>query len=149
MKLEEVEKKLREVCEKHQLSYEELNNEFELLDFFYSKRVGDNFLRNIRRRFVEVMYNYITYLHNFIAPNPQSIIIMQEAEFFSDAEKDEMDSIMKKIMLINRMSMKLELKPDEKQDAEFIKKNLEEWKTLKPKIQKITDKLIESWQKTL
>ena len=149
MKIEELKQKLTGVCKKHKLPFEELNNEFEILDSFYAKKIADHFLRNIRRRIVEVFYNYINYLHNFIAPNPQSVILMQEAEFFEDADKDKIDSIMKKIMLINRISITLELESDSEKDAEFIMKNLEEWKSLKPKILDVTNKLIDSWKKNL
>ena len=149
MKIEELKQKLNEVCKTYNLSFEELNNDFEILDNFYAKRITEHYLRNIRRRIVEVFYSYINYLHNFIAPTPQSVILMQEAEFFTDADKDEIDSIMKKIMLINRLSIKLELEPDPEKDVEFIKKNWGEWKSLKPKILKITNKLIESWQKNI
>jgi hypothetical protein len=147
MKLEELEKKLVETYNKHNLDFEELDNEFEIIDAFYSRKITGYFLRNTRRRIIEVLYSYINYLHNFVAPNPQSVILMQEAEFFSDEEKDEIDAVMKKIMLVNRMSIRLDLEPDEENDAEFIKQSLDEWKKLKPKIVEITNKLIENWKK--
>jgi hypothetical protein len=149
MKLEELRHNLQEVCKEYNLPYDELNREFEIIDNFYSHRIIDNYLRNIRRRMVDAFYSFINYLHNFLAPNPQSLIFMQEAEFFSDAEKDEIDLIIKKIMLINRISVKLELEAKPEKDAEFIRKYLEEWKSLKPRIIRITNNLIKNWEKNL
>jgi hypothetical protein len=149
MEYEQLKLKIKEAFKKHNLNFEEIDNEFEIADTFYSKRTNDHFLRNTRRVIVDMLFSYINYLHNFIAPNSQSVILMQESEFFTDSEKDEIDEIMKKIMLINRSSLNMELEKNEAKDAEFITKTISEWKTIRPAIIKITNTLVDNWKKNI
>lgn len=129
-------------------SLEELNFEFEVLDIITEKKVKTTFpLRYTRRIIVNILSNWTSYLHNFLMPNPQSAILIHESKYFSDEQKEEVNGIIKKIMLFNRLSTKLDLEHIEEKDAEFITNVYQEWLDIKKFILECADINIESWEK--
>lgn len=131
-------------------SIEKFNHEFEVLDIVEEKKVTPSFpLRYSRRMMVNIFYGWINYLHNFIMPNPQSVILVRESEAFSEEEKVRVTNLIKEIMFINRLSAKLDLEMSEKKDAEFIKKYYKEWIKLKDILLELAELNVESWKKDM
>ena len=98
---------------------------------------------------VNLFYGWTNYLHNFIMPNPQSIILVKESEAFNDEQKTRVSKLISEIMFINRISAKLDLEYDEKKDAEFIKKYFKEWSTLKKLLLDFAEINMQSWEKEM
>ena len=129
---------------------DDLNYEFELVDIIIEKNIAPSFpLRYIRRIIVGVFYGWINYLHNFLMPNQQSAILIHEAKYFTTEQKEQVTSIINKIMIINRISTKLDLEHSEEKDAEFIQKYFTEWSNIKRFILDCAKINIESWEKEI
>ena len=123
--------------------YEALNKEFEL--YFIEK--SEFLLCNIRRRIHEKLAFFARILEGIIYPNPSSLVNMQEAKFFSDEEKGQITALYKKIVLLERNSNKLDVKSDEKENAEFINLLFKEWPFLTNQMFDILQKIENSWKK--
>lgn len=124
-----------------------LNRELECVDFLAErKEVPQFFLAALRRRLVDVVGSWINYLHNFVLPNQQSMILVHEAESISREERDTIIKLINKLMFVSRLSAKLELEKDEAQDAKFVTEQFSKWLSIKEKIKVITHRNIEIWQ---
>jgi len=129
---------------------DELNNEFEICNFVDEKRIEPRFpLRLVRRGISFFVSSWIGYLHDFILPNPQSAIAMEEYKYFSDEEKEEIVQLIAKLMLLNRLNSKMELLHDDTEDTRFITSAFKEWKDIKERILPKLDKNIKNWKKTI
>ncbi len=144
MQLKEDYEKLRK---KHSLpSYEEINNEFELL--YFGNILEIHFpLKFVRRRMVDKINSFIGLLQNILYPNPSSLINMEEHKSFSEEEKKDMDGLIKELMALARTSTLLELDNNENKDGEFIKKTFTRWKELTKELSPIVERLVEIWKK--
>ena len=143
-----VKKGLEELGEKYSLPIKELNKELEIVDIFTEKNEMPDFpIRTIRRRLMDVFSMWINFLHSFLFPSPQSIILTKEAEAFDEKEKDEIYGLLVRIVRITREGIRLEIKKDESKDSDFIKQNFEEYKKIKKEIEKYADKNVEFWKK--
>ena len=143
-----VKKELEELGKKYNLHIKELDKELELIDTLAKRREFPEFpLRIIRRRLVDIHLLWINYLHSFIFPNPQSIVIIKEAEAFDDKEKDEIYKLMVKFAKATRESVVFEIKRDDEKEAEFIKTSFENFKKIKKQLEPFAEKNIEFWRK--
>ena len=132
---------------KHSLpSYEEINNEFELLYFGNILEISFP-LKFVRRRMIDKVNSFIGLLQNILYPNPSSLINMEEHKSFSEEEKKELSALIQELMALARMSTLLELENDEKRDADFIKTTFTRWKQLTKKLLPFVQKLVEIWKK--
>ena len=127
-------------------SYEELDNDFELL---YIPSVTEmRFpLRFVRRRMNDKIGWYCNMIQSLLQPNPQSFINLQESRHFSDEERKEMLNLLKEMMILERLAMVVDLQLDEKMDAEWIKESYKKWRSYQDKLQKIAKRLEEVWKK--
>ncbi len=129
---------------------DDLDQEIELIDFLLERReLPIHFLAATRRRFVDVVGGWINYLHNFLLPNQQSMILIHESGSFSDKEKEEVTILINQLMFMSRVSAKLELQKEEESDAKFIAKYLNKWLEMKSKILSITEKNISIWKEAM
>jgi len=127
-------------------AFEELDHEFEIHDFFISRNIPTTYLlRNTRRFIVDKLWSVINFLHNFIFPNQQSLILMEEAKKFSEEEKKEIADLMTKFTILARKGPLLELNFDEKADAQYISEIYKIWNQLKPEVKSIVDKNLQKW----
>jgi len=129
---------------------DKLDYEMEFIDYLGERFNIPSFLiRSIRRRVADVLGSWINYLHNFVHPNKQSMILVHEAENVSDEDKDTIFKIMNELMFISRISAKLEIQKDEAVDAKFITDVFNMWLDIKKKLVPITQKNINIWEKAL
>lgn len=135
-------------AEKHDLpKFDLLDDYFEVFDIFHSKNIPTTWmLRNIRRFISDKVWNVVNFIHNFLIPSQQSLISMEEAKMFTDAEKKEMAQLMKRLTILARKSSAIELECNADKDASYIKEVCETWTNIKPELQKIVDKNIERWE---
>ena len=127
-------------------SYEELNNEFELL---YIKELFEinRPLVFIRRRIIDKLGWVGAMLQGIIQPNPGSLLSMEESSFFTKEEKDDLIKTLKDLMFYKRKSINLDLESKDVEEAEFIKESLKKWAELKPRIKEISLQLKNGWKK--
>ncbi|MBT4576978.1 hypothetical protein HOM13_02410 [Candidatus Woesearchaeota archaeon] len=127
-------------------SYEELNNEFELL---YIKELFEinRPLVFIRRRIIDKLGWVGAMLQGIIQPNPGSLLSMEESSFFTKEEKDDLIKTLKDLMFYTRKSINLDLESKDVEEAEFIKESLKKWAELKPRIKEISLQLKNGWKK--
>ncbi|MEM4336595.1 MAG: hypothetical protein QXG86_01165 [Candidatus Woesearchaeota archaeon] len=148
MEKKEVEKTLSEIGKKYNIKIEELEREFEIIDLFVEKKELPNFpLRVIRRRIVDVCSLWAGYLHNFIIPNPHSMVSLKDSEVFNDKEKEKIYKLLTKFSKITKESTILEIQNDEKAEALFIRENLEYFKEIKKELEFFIQKDIDFWRK--
>lgn len=131
-------------------SLESLNIEFEVIDTLNERGFSPTFsLRYVRRQMVGVLSGWINYLHEFIMPDLQSVILVKESESFDEEQKKKVINLIKELMFINSLSTKLELVMSEEQDAAFIIKYFAKWPELKKRILKLAELNLGSWKKDI
>lgn len=128
--------------------FEELDKEFFITDTFLSARYKPKyFLISIKRAMSNHLWSWINYLHGIILPNPQSMIMSQETNFFSEEERAEITTLMLKIVKLIKKDLILDDITDEKILAEHINYSFIKWKELKPNCLKIAKEAYDNWEK--
>ncbi|RJQ16873.1 hypothetical protein C4573_02310 [Candidatus Woesearchaeota archaeon] len=147
--VQEFKEKYLVLAKKHGLpSFEELNTEFLLEDFIQFKGyVPQLVLRAVRNILVDHFYQWVNFLHNFVFPNQQSLIYMSEHNYLTEEDKAHIETIINRLMLVNRYNIKLDIDKNEEKDALFIKEKYAEWLQWKSELIVITDKLEDFWKK--
>lgn len=128
---------------KHNLpSFEVLDQELDLSDFEDAK----NHLRFIVKRVGERIEFFADILGGVLQPdsNPGS---MYEAEGFSDADRDKVPELYKKVMHLHREYLEQELNYDENAYAAFIIQFFKEWADVKKDLAKVLVVMKKSWQR--
>lgn len=126
--------------------YEELDDEFELL--YFQNIIEIKYpLRFVRRRIIDKFGGLVSFFQNILNPGSGSLIAMEESGFLSKEEKDELITLVKKMVTLERESLLLDINHDDGKDAEFIKKAYFRWKEFKVNIEKHTRKLRDGWKK--
>ena len=130
--------------EKYDLpGFKEVDKEFEI-----SAIENESFLlRGIINKIVERIDFFSGLFEDLLQPDPSLLKSMYEAKIFNDEERKTIYTLYKKLMVLNRQSVEVSLKREEKEDAVFIGNTFDEWKELKTSISKIVDKLKDSWKK--
>ena len=148
MKKEIIEKELEQLGKKYSLPIKELDKELELTNILLKMREMPEFpMRIIRRRLVDIHILWINYLHSFIFPSSQSIVMAKEADGFNEKEKDDMYRTIAKLAKVTRESIMFEMKRDEAKEAEFVKQAFDAFKKIKKQIELFADKNIEFWKR--
>jgi hypothetical protein len=133
MKIDVVKKEYDPLVKKHALpTLAELESEFHIS--YYVNDVSDlpeNVGFFIVAKMMEYTGSWISFLHNLVVGNSQSIIMMQETSFFSDEEKAEMTKVMTRLVLLTREQTLLNLDANEQSVAEFLKRIFTVWKECK------------------
>lgn len=139
--------KYNSLKEQHDLpDLSELDKEF-FLDYTMSnwKSIPENTLIYTMNIMMDYYNSWINFCHSLINGNPQSMILMREAEFFSDEEKKEIIKVMQELTVTSRKQTIMNMKNEEKETAEFIKEIFESWKKIKPKLIKYAEHSYEKW----
>ncbi len=125
-------------------SYEELDSEFELL---YVPSITEiKFpLRFIRRRLTDKVAWMVNMLQTILQPNPSSLVSLQESNFFDNGSKRKIAEFLRELMKLERESLMIEIIPDEKRDADFIKDFYSKWKDIKNQVADVSKKLRDGW----
>lgn len=131
-------------------SFEELDDEYELTNYVAEKKLTGKFVdRTIRRTITYNLNSHIGHLHGFIMPTQHSAISVEESNFFSEEEKEEIIQIITKLMIYLRESFECELKKDLELNVKFIIKAHKNWLKIKEEIIKIIPKLVDGWKTSL
>ena len=126
-------------------SYEGLDKEFELL--YFQNVIEIKYpLRFVRRRILDKINWFLGFLQGLIQPNPGSLISLEESRFFTQEEKDKVVALIKKLIILQREGLLLDIDSDEKKDSEFIKEAFDKWMKHKKEIFSINVKIKEGWE---
>ncbi|MBI2134629.1 hypothetical protein HYU09_01435 [Candidatus Woesearchaeota archaeon] len=141
---ESIKKEYDNLCKKYRLpKFDDLDSEFEISDL-----ESTNFLlKNILRKIAENLEFYNGLINEVLQPDAASMSSMHETRFFTDSEKSDMYSLYKKIMKNHRAIIEIMLKNDEKEEAEFLNKFLNDWKEIKKWLLNYLEKMKDSWDK--
>ncbi len=126
---------------------DELNEEFEIEAACYNISIPISFpIRFVRRTIVNLFSFLLNYLHEFIYPNRNSAVLMEEFKSFDEKEKDEIVKIIARVMAVLRLNTSFALYHNEKKEADFIEFCCKEWFDLKEKLKPISEKNISFWK---
>lgn len=145
--MEQLKSEYSQFQEKYSLpSYEELDNEFELLNIKPTVELPKT-LTFIRRRMYDKLGWVCATFQGIIQPNTGSMLSVQESSFISKEEKqDDLLKIVKELMHYARLSLYLDLEYSEEQEIKFIKDFYKAWMENKPKIKTIYQKVADGWK---
>ncbi len=130
------------------ISFEFLNNNLFLTDIVQKDGfVSEFLLEHILKFFIEKERSWLSMLHEFILPNPNSIISLTHSSVFNDTEKEEIKSYFKKIMIFDTNATKALYLQDKKAIAELINSFPELNEFIRPKIIDFLTRLNNEWKK--
>jgi hypothetical protein len=147
-----IREELQKLIEKYKLpELDKLDREIEIIDMLSERReLPQDMLTAVRRRFTEVIYSWINFVHSLIIPNPQSIIANKDAEAFNDKEKDVIYQKMAVLTKMTRESSSFEAKKGQpKEEAKFITENFSKFIEMKKDLGEMNEKIIAHWQKEI
>ncbi len=107
--------------------FKELDKEFELRTL----EIKPFLVRAIRRRMNDKVIFFCRLIEGLLYPHEKSHIHAYESSFFNEQQKEQLTIIHKKMMLLERDSLLLDIESDEEQDAHYIRELAKEWKLLK------------------
>ena len=114
------------------------------------RELPQNLLGAVRRRFTELVYSWINFLHSLIVPNPQSLIANKDAEAFGENEKDGVFRLMAVLTKITRESTGFEAKKGQgKEEAKFISESFRTYLKAKKELESMNSKIVEHWEKEI
>ncbi len=132
--------------EKHQLpEFKELDKEFEIGEIEETSYL----LRRIRKKIMGRVNCYKEFLEKIINPETSNLEQLHEAGFFKEKERKEIEELFKRLTKLKVKNSLVNIKREEKEEAEFIKQIWQEWQEIKKELEKIAKKLEENWEKEL
>ena len=124
-------------------NFKDLDSEFEI-SFIKEEAF---LLRNIRRKVTDKIILSCRIIESLIYPTQSNIITAIESKSLDDEQKNKMDYLYKKFMIFERESLRLDMNPSEKGDADYIIDVFNKWSKLKKEMKKIVLIMKDSWVK--
>ena len=121
--------------------FKNLDNEFEI-SFIKEKPL---LLKSIRRRVTEKIILCCRIIESLIYPTQSNIITATEAKNFNEDQKKKMEHIYRKLMILERDSLMLDIDPSDKNDVSYINKVFNYWSKLKKEMIMIIGIMKKSW----
>ena len=92
-------------------------------------------------RMKETFDSWVRQMHEWIMPNPSSMISVSESQAFRDEEKENINMMMKKFMAFSSENIIIGVGKDKKREAEFIDNGLQLWNENKKDLISYTEKV--------
>jgi len=145
MSKENIKEEYQELAKKYKLpKYSELDLDFEVSTIDKKKFL----LREIRRRMLDKFDGIKNILELIIQPDTASFSSMYETRIFNDEEeKKKIYDLYRALMIIERTANIVNLRADEKEEADFVNNTFAEWKKIKPELLFFFKKIKKSWEK--
>ena len=126
----------------------EIDYEWDILDSVgregvFPKRV----VRYTRWFIIRAINSWAGYLHEFILPNQQNAVSMEEFNYFTDEQKQEVVGILNWIMYRLRCVNAVQLAEDDDASAKLTAQMYTEWKEKKQLLRKVVDLNAQVWKK--
>lgn len=122
--------------------FEELNREFAIEK---SEKDSEFLLREIIHFIIDKFQNYIRFLENLINPTNASIFGFSIMKTIDQERKTKLSEAYKKLSEIEMKLIKLDLRPSEEKEAEFIKESFKMWKTVREEIYEVIEFVEKNW----
>lgn len=128
-------------------SFDELNNICFIEDMVLSARfVSPQVNRMICARIRDTFISWINSFHNWLLPNPNSLIDNTEYQIFSEEERSEMKIMFKDFMTITSENIIHGLTKDSIAEGKYIDNCIKVWNTHLPKLIEISKKINKGWE---
>lgn len=121
--------------------YSEIDYEFDL-----GKVDEYRDLKGIRRKISEKLESYCKVIEEAVQPDG-SFSSIYETRFYTEKDKDLALKLFRKMMIIYKESIRLNLNFGDEEDAKFIASTYSFWKGIKPELSETLNKLKEGWVK--
>lgn len=125
--------------------FEILNKEFEL-SFIENKEF---LLRSIRRRLRDKVIFFCKILENILFQTTQNQASIYESTFFDEIKKQELSELYKKLMILDRQAMLIDVNPEDSKEVEYINILVKEWPQFKEKLDEVALTMKNSWFKEI
>ncbi len=126
---------------KHNLpGFDSLNNEFEINDIEETEFL----LREIRRKITKKIDVYVELLEGLLYP-AEGLCDMHECRVFSEAEKNRMFELYKKLMFLSRLSVEISIDENDSRSSDFINQVWKHWAGIKKELLPFVSKVKDSW----
>ncbi len=86
-------------------------------------------------------------LEGVIQPDANLFSSIYESRTFNDEGRNMVYAIYTTVMILNRTATIINLRADEKEEADYIKNTFTEWQKLKPNLINFLEKIKNEWQK--
>ncbi len=140
----DIKNEYQKLAKKYNLpDYDELDLDFEISTIEKKKFL----LREIRRKILDKIDGIKEILESVIQPDANSFSSIYESRIFDDEGINMVYTIYKTVMILNRTATIVNLRADEKEEAEYIKNTFIEWQKLKPNLINYLEKIKNEWQK--
>ena len=129
---------------KYQLpEFKEIHQEFELQHI----EDEEHLLRSVRRRIHTKILFFVSILESILYPSGQSPSSSYESGFFTSDDKQDLSKVYKKLMILSRKHVRLDVASTEKEDALFIREAHTQWSTYREVLKRVTKDMGSCWER--
>jgi len=108
--------------------------------------IGSDFPKFVNARIIDGLMGWSDYFHGFVVPNPNHMVSITQNEILTEEQKQELTTIMSKIMPFVSRNLLAFLNKNEKDQALLIDDAFLLWeKTLAPKINEVATHVQKFW----
>lgn len=128
-------------------SLQQLDEIFYISDFINKEGyVSTAPLKQVCRRIVDVYGVWVQYLHSLLVPNPGNMINVAESQMYSDSEREKMNKLIDRMMIISTNYNLFVVEPSKKLGKEFVDEAYSFWENeLKSELTKLMEKSKTNW----
>jgi len=130
---------IKDFCKEKGLNFDNLDNEFCIAE------IEDNYARKIADKIIERVEKYRKFIEEFLHADGSNVAVLMEIKGLDDKQKELMNDMYKKLMLLEREYMIIEL--SDNQFLEYIKTSLDKWNEIKTNLKDLVKKAKDSWHK--
>jgi len=128
-------------------TYEEMDAIFFISDAVeHHGYISTQFSRTIAGRIVETYNSWIGALHEWVMPNPGSMISMEQSNTFIEEDKEEIITLMKKLLAFTGKNPIIGITKDKEGERDFINESVTLWNESVPVWEKHAKKLQQHWE---
>lgn len=142
--LEKLKKDYEKLQKKYKLpGFQLLNEEFEIERI--AEHETDMLLREIRKAITEKVIAFLRFLELIINPSAAPFFLLSIIKYFSASDKKLVEEIYKKMCEFEIKAISLDMKYNEKAEAEFIKDAYKKWQSLHDEFEEMSKAIDKAW----
>lgn len=127
-------------------SFQQLNEEFEIERI--AEHETDILLREVRKAITEKAIAFLRFLELMINPSSAPFFLLSIIKDFSISDKKLVEKIYRKLCEFEIKAIALDLKYNEKTEAEFIRESARKWQDLQDDLQELSTLINRAWNAT-
>mgnify|MGYP001608998829 CR=1 FL=1 len=144
--LKELKKEYEKLQKKYSLpSFKEMNEEFEIEKL--QEKETETLSREIRRCIADKNVAYLRFAEMFMNPQQAPMFFFSIIKGLNGAEKKQLEELYLHLGKLEIENLALDTSYNEKNDIEYIKKFIKEWKEIKEKFESVMVAIRQSWEK--